>query len=205
MARLKRTKSELKRQRELLKRFQRYLPTLQLKKQQLQAEVRRVELEREAVEHQLSHLNREVRDWVALFAEQLPLASWIKVKNLSFGHQHIAGVDVPTLERLELIEDVPQRANKPVWSDDGLRVLRERVELNVKIRVLRIQEERISQELRTTNQRVNLFEKIKIPECRENIRIIRIALGDEEVAAVARAKMAKSQSPNEADESEDAA
>ncbi|MCX5669743.1 MAG: hypothetical protein NTU94_00260, partial [Planctomycetota bacterium] len=40
-------------------------------------------------------------------------------------------------------------------------------------------------------QRVNLFEKIKIPEAREAIRVIRIRLGDEMTAAVGRAKIAK--------------
>ena len=49
----------------------------------------------------------------------------------------------------------------------------------------------LTQELTTTSQRVNLFEKVKIPECRENIRIIRIHLGDEQTAAVARGKLAK--------------
>ncbi|MCD4823228.1 MAG: hypothetical protein K8S55_01360 [Phycisphaerae bacterium] len=40
-------------------------------------------------------------------------------------------------------------------------------------------------------QRVNLFEKVKIPESLEAIRRIRIHLGDEMTAAVGRAKIAK--------------
>jgi V/A-type H+-transporting ATPase subunit D len=38
---------------------------------------------------------------------------------------------------------------------------------------------------------VNLFEKVKIPESREHIRVIRIFLGDQQTAEVARAKIAK--------------
>jgi hypothetical protein len=38
---------------------------------------------------------------------------------------------------------------------------------------------------------VNLFEKVKIPEAQEAIRVIRIKLGDEMTAAVGRAKIAK--------------
>ena len=38
-----------------------------------------------------------------------------------------------------------------------------------------------------------MFEKVKIPEAREAIRVIRIKLGDEMTAAVGRAKIAKSQ------------
>lgn len=188
---LKRTKSELKNQRESLKRYQRYLPTLQLKKQQLQAEVRRVELEHAAVEKELEQKRRERQSWIGVFAEDRPLADWLEVKKLSIGQQHIAGVDVPVLESFELNEILPDRFSEPVWVDDGLRELKHAVELEVKLALLKEQEALLEQELRTTSQRVNLFEKIKIPECKENIRIIRIALGDEQVAAVARGKLAK--------------
>jgi len=57
--------------------------------------------------------------------------------------------------------------------------------------VLERQEQLLQEELRTTTQRVNLFEKVKIPECEENIRQIQIYLGDQQTAAVGRAKIAK--------------
>ena len=56
------------------------------------------------------------------------------------------------------------------------------------------QRKRVAEELRVTAQRVNLFEKVKIPECRENIRVIKIFLGDEQTASVARGKIAKKRS-----------
>ncbi len=49
----------------------------------------------------------------------------------------------------------------------------------------------LEHELRIATQRVNLFEKIKIPECKENIRLIRIYLGDQQTNAVGRSKIAK--------------
>ena len=49
----------------------------------------------------------------------------------------------------------------------------------------------LSTELRTTSQRVNLFEKVKIPEAKNNIRVIGIFLGDQQTAAVVRGKIAK--------------
>ena len=64
----------------------------------------------------------------------------------------------------------------------------------------------ITAELTTTSQRVNLVEKVKIPDCRENIRIIKIAIGDEQTAAVTRGKIAKSRAPEaQAQDGEDAA
>ena len=71
--------------------------------------------------------------------------------------------------------------------------------------VLEEQRRRIAEELRTTSQRVNLFEKVKIPACMENIRVIKIAIGDEQTAAVTRGKIAKSRAPESHKGEEDAA
>jgi V/A-type H+-transporting ATPase subunit D len=191
MPRLKRTKSELKVQRENLRRYQRFLPTLQLKKQQLQAEVRRVEHERDEMRAERDKHRRERQNWVALFADAPPLCDWLHVKRLDLGTQHIAGVDVPVIKAFELEERVPDRLEQAVWTDEGLQTLRTEIEFRLNLHVLDQQEELLNEELRTTSQRVNLFEKIKIPQCRDNIRVIRIALGDEQVAGVARSKIAK--------------
>ena len=49
----------------------------------------------------------------------------------------------------------------------------------------------IEQELRVVSQRVNLFEKVKIPEALENIRKINIYIGDQMTNSVGRSKIAK--------------
>ena len=43
----------------------------------------------------------------------------------------------------------------------------------------------------TKDENLPLFEKVKIPEARENIRRIQIYLGDQQTAAVVRGKIAK--------------
>jgi V/A-type H+-transporting ATPase subunit D len=77
------------------------------------------------------------------------------------------------------------------WIDDGLEMLKELIALQEAHKILEEQYRLLAKELRTTTQRVNLFEKVKIPECKENIRNIRIYLGDLDTAAVARSKIAK--------------
>ena len=59
------------------------------------------------------------------------------------------------------------------------------------IKTLQEQMDLLGKELRTTSQRVNLFEKVKIPEAKENIRRISIYLGDQDTSAVVRGKIAK--------------
>ena len=76
-------------------------------------------------------------------------------------------------------------------STSGVDALKTLVEYDARLRILDEQLRRLGDELRTTTQRVNLFEKVKIPETKEHIRTIRIYLGDQQTAAVVRGKIAK--------------
>ena len=111
--------------------------------------------------------------------------------------------DEPVVEPRILLHDAskdygnPAADNMLIHGDNLLALKAERT-------VLARQRELVTQELNTTSQRVNLFEKVKIPECRENIRIIKIAIGDEQTASVTRGKIAKGRS-KPASEEEDAA
>jgi len=75
--------------------------------------------------------------------------------------------------------------------DAAIEELRRMLLLDLEDDVLAEQVGLLAAELRTTSQRVNLFEKVKIPETLENIRKIRIYLGDQQVAQVVRGKIAK--------------
>jgi V/A-type H+-transporting ATPase subunit D len=63
--------------------------------------------------------------------------------------------------------------------------------LDLEARILEEQQRRLEKELRITTQRVNLFEKVKIPETKGSIKKIRVYLGDQQTAAVVRGKIAK--------------
>jgi V/A-type H+-transporting ATPase subunit D len=194
MAKIKHTKNELKHQRDALKRFQRYLPTLQLKKQQLQLEVRRLEAEIVSKEDEERKARDDLASWVKLFSEDVDLEAYLKLEAVELDEGNIAGVSIPLVESVRFDRSVPDLFHTPAWLDDGLDVLEQLLRLRVELLVLREQHRLVQEELRTTNQRVNLFEKVKIPEARENIRVIRIFLGDQQTAAVVRSKIAKGKS-----------
>ncbi len=191
MAKIKLTKNELKAQRDDLTRFRRFLPTLQLKKQSLQAEVRR--LARELAERRKAEerARNEIESWVRLFAEPFDFAPFLVLDEVRLGQGNIVGVAIPVLEAAVFTARLPDPYASPGWSDEGVLALRRLVLLRLEREVLRLQHALLGEELRTTTQRVNLFEKVKIPECRERIRRIQIFLGDQQTAAVARAKLAK--------------
>ncbi len=194
---VKLTKNELKVQKDRLKQFQRYLPTLQLKKQQLQAVVMQVTAQLEQVARQRQAAVAGLDDWVAVFAEndsfpaEKRLGALIRPRHVVCGEQNIAGVTVPVFQELSFEDIRYDVADYPLWVDTAAVRLREIARLDALEKTLRRQVELLERELRATAQRVNLFEKVKIPEAKENIRVIGIYLGDQQTSAVVRGKIAK--------------
>ena len=191
MAKVKLTKNAQKAERDALKRFQRYLPTLQLKKQQLQMEMRGLQARVDAKREEEETLRADMESWVKLFTEPVDWSLYLKVTDVIQGEGNIAGVAIPTFEKVIFERKIPDLFDTPVWIDSGIRALQDLISLRLERRVIEEQYRLLSEELRTTNQRVNLFEKVKIPEAKENIRTIRIFLGDQQTAGVARSKIAK--------------
>ena len=194
---VKLTRNELKVQKDRLKQFQRYLPTLQLKKQQLQAVVMQVTAQLEQVARQRQAAVAGLDDWVAVFAEndsfpaEKRLDALIRPRHVVCGEQNIAGVTVPVFQELSFEDIRYDVADYPLWVDTAAVRLREIARLDALEKTLRRQVELLERELRATAQRVNLFEKVKIPEAKENIRVIGIYLGDQQTSAVVRGKIAK--------------
>jgi V/A-type H+-transporting ATPase subunit D len=196
MAKIKLTKNELKKQKDSLKMFKRYLPTLQLKKQQLQMEIRAIEGRQRELGAARDALRVEFMRWIAVFSEGdaardadgLPLLAVDEVKTEK---GNIAGVEIPIFRAATFRMREYDLFSTPLWVDSALDRLSRMMTLDLEIRVLEEQTEKLRHEFRITTQRVNLFEKIKIPEAAENIRRIGIYLGDQQVAQVVRGKIAK--------------
>ncbi len=194
---VKLTKNELKVQKDHLKQYRRYLPTLQLKKQQLQSVIMQVIAELESKEAEREKMVGDLDDWIAVFAENTIFDEDKKLEELIHPDQvlvtteNIAGVKVPSFKELTFQEITYQVEDYPLWVDTAIIKLREIARLDALVSTLRKQVELLNKELRTTSQRVNLFEKVKIPEAKENIRMIGVYLGDQQTAAVVRGKISK--------------
>jgi V/A-type H+-transporting ATPase subunit D len=64
----------------------------------------------------------------------------------------------------------------PTWVEAAVDLVKRLLEAREGLRLWIAQELALDLELRKVTQRVNLFEKVKIPAARESIRVIRIAL-----------------------------
>ncbi len=191
MSKVKLTKSELKRQKDALARFYRYLPILELKKQQLQVELNRILRAIEEEREKIAGFLRGLERWIGVFAEDLPLSEWLTVEKVFLREGNIAGVAIPVCERVEFKKSEYDFFTTPLWVDAGIDSLKQMLLFKVRLWVLEKQEELVREELKIITQRVNLFEKVKIPQLEENIRKIKIHLGDVFTAEVVRGKIAK--------------
>ena len=194
---IKLTKNEQKVQKDLLKQYQRYLPTLQLKKQQLQQVIMTTRAELAQKEAERVQMIGNLDDWVAVFAENAIfdedkcIDTLVQPETVICRNENIAGVTVPKFEELKFKDVEYDVDDYPLWVDTALVKLREIARLDALVSTLRQQEALLEKELRSTSQRVNLFEKVKIPEAKENIRVIGVYLGDQQTAAVVRGKISK--------------
>ena len=190
---LKLTRPELKRQRDAKARFERYLPMLKLKQQQLQLTIRQIDQQRQdAIREEESARQRfEAYQSVLNDVAGVDVQALAEIKEIKTSDMNIAGVTIPVFEGVTFPETNYSLFATPAWVDVTIADLREVNKRRAKLQVLLRQHELLQKELTKIIQRVNLFEKVKIPEAKENIRRIRIQLGDEMASAVGRAKIAK--------------
>jgi len=192
MAKIKLTKNEQKKQKDSLKRFQRYLPTLMLKKQQLQAEIRLVDNHMAEMTALKEQRDASLKKWIAVFGEEGVFTTDIlRITKLVAGEGNVAGVSIPVFEGAEFAVSDYSIVAKPLWIDLALDNMKKTLLLELELQCLAEQQRRLRKELQTTSQRVNLFEKIKIPEAKANIKKIAVYLGDQQTAAVVRGKISK--------------
>ena len=192
MAKIKLTKNELKVQKDALKMYRRYLPTLTLKKQQLQSEIRTIEDKAKAVRKEREDLEFGFREWIAVFSEMDAFPKGIiTVSNIRKGKGNIAGVDIPTFEGADFKRGDYDLYETPLWVDIAANHMEKAMSLDLEAEVLDEQVRLLEIELLSTSQRVNLFEKVKIPETEENIKKISIYMADQQVSAVVRSKISK--------------
>lgn len=165
------------------------LPTLQAKEAALRLEVKkardevkktREELERKKVE--LAEINRL---WPE-FPQQL-----LSVSEVAIDMRKIAGVQVPVFRQVNFIIKPFSLFTNPGWIVEGLRLLKESAIIQIKIRIFQRQADVLEYARKKTTQKVNLYEKVQIPEYRDAILRIKRYLEDEENLAKSAQKILK--------------
>ncbi len=190
---IKLTRTELKLQRDALSRYERFLPTLKLKQQQIQTSIVAVRQAQRSVSARAVEAQQRVAGYERVFNDLggIPVRSLATPEKILKTTRSIAGIKIPSFESVHFTQADYSLFGTAPWVDRALQDLCEVNRLKAELDVIQEGLDLLQRELKKVMQRVNLFEKIKIPETQDNIRHIRIAVGDQMTAAVARAKIAK--------------
>ena len=194
MAEIKLTKNELRAQQNRLILLLKYLPTLQLKKALLELEVgeARAEIAKAAGEYTAE--KQITDDFAAVLTDRLsfPIDAAVSILEVKKRYENIAGVEVPYLDAIEFRPFTYALFDTPAWVDGALNHLKKLATGKITLEIAQAKKRALERELREVSIRVNLFEKVLIPRAQANIKKIKVFLGDQLLAAVSRAKVAKS-------------
>lgn len=184
---------ELRIQQLKLEQLRKYLPTLQMKKSMLQLEVSNAALE---IDRLISHLEikqEKVQKYAQLFADPSfdRLVGATQIQNKEVLYDNIAGITIPKLGEIDFEKPQYSLFDTPLWFESVLNDIRDLIIARERVQVSKQKKQVLERELKEVSVRVNLFEKILIPRARGNIRKIKIFLGDQQLAAVSQAKIAK--------------
>ena len=146
-----------------------------------------------ACQTQVELITQQTEAFAGLLSEQtsVDLQHVAKVAKIDRTYENIAGVEVPQLHALEFAPVVYPLFDTPAWVDGVVHTLRGLTEARVRLLIAKEKMDALAHELRQVSIRVNLFEKVLIPRALRNIKKIRVFLGDQELSAVGRAKVAK--------------
>ena len=193
MPKIKLTKTELRFHQHRLAQLEKYLPTLQLKKSLLQVEVNRADAEVQTLAHHFDVCVEKVELFAALLTapQNFVLDESIRVQEVKVERENIAGVELPVFEKVTYEPLIYSLFATPLWMESAISHIQELILFREKKRVAIQRKEALEKELREVSIRVNLFEKILIPRAQHYIKKIMVFLGDQQLAAVCRAKVAK--------------
>jgi V/A-type H+-transporting ATPase subunit D len=154
------------------------LPTLQAKEAALRLEVRKAKDEVHRVEENLKKITPRIERTYALWNEYP--ADILSIKNVVIEIKKIAGVKTPILERIDFSIDKFSLFNLPAWVPSGLELLKEMVLLHIEKQIAEKKVSILEYARKKTTQKVNLYEKVQIPDYKESILKIKRFLEDKE-------------------------
>ena len=192
MAKVSLSKASLQKERDNLKLYERILPSLDLKRMQLTGELARAR-------RQLWQDREESQRVARLIAEQLPmlanreidLSGLVKVAAIHVDEENVVGVKLPRLKEVEVAVQNYSLLAKPHWVDVYIEQFKEMLHLLAQVKISQKRVDVLVGAVRRITQRVNLFDKILIPDTKKNIKRVQIFLADMERAATVRSKIAK--------------
>lgn len=164
------------------------LPTLKSKETALRLEVKKISDRLINIKDKLDKVYRQMEEIEKFWVEFPDIVS---IKDASIRIKNIAGVKIPLLENIEFELADFSLLHQEAWIPAGIEKLKEIIRLKIEIEVVQKQFEVLSYARKKTTQKVNLYEKVQIPEFRDAIRKVKRFLEDKENLEKAAQKIVK--------------
>src|SRR5215813_2311857 len=192
MAAITLSKSSLQQQRNRLGLFQRFLPSLELKRQQLTAEYQKAQQVLAEAERGADHASHLLSALLPILgSSSMKLSGLVRLRRIDVVEEDVLGLRLPTLRGAEFEVANYSLLATPFWIEALVTCLKEVITYRIRLQVYRQRVTRMHAAVRRVTQRVNLFEKVLIPNAKQSIARIQIFLSDVERAAVVTSKIAK--------------
>jgi len=165
------------------------LPTLIAKESALRLEVKKAREQSEVIELELKKYYAAQEENYRLWSE-IP-GELLKVTDVDIEVKKIAGVKTPVLRHVRFDVSRYSAFSQAAWVPSGIEMLKELVSLKINLELARKKVQILEYARKKTTQKVNLYEKVQIPEYKEAIRKIKRFLEDEENLSKSSQKILK--------------
>lgn len=189
---IKLNKASLSLEQRNLKNYRRFLPSLELKRKKLLSERNRNDTQIKELNQKEKSLENSIQEDLPMIAGAMDrISKFLQIQDILITEENIVGVKLPVLKSIVFKPIDYVYFNTPQWFEKLIHVLHEKIELQIRMRLVLKRQLLLAKSIQTVTQRKNLFEKVLIPKSLNNIRLIQIFLADNERAAVVRSKIAK--------------
>jgi V/A-type H+-transporting ATPase subunit D len=165
------------------------LPTLQAKESALRVEVKKAQEQVKAIQRRLEEKDRELEKTYRLWPE-FP-EGLVSISDIVLDIKKIAGVKTPIFEKAMFDIKPYSLLNNPSWIPEGVELLKAAAALRVEKMVAEKKVAILEFARKKTTQKVNLYEKVQIPEYNNAILSIKRFLEDQENLAKSSQKILK--------------
>ncbi len=167
----------------------RAVPILKNKEAALRAEVKRARDHAQELDERLQTQMTDYEGIARLWGEFDP--ALVSIAEVQLSVQKIAGIPTPVLEDIRFEVQEFSLFNKPYWFAQGMDILKKLAALTIEREVFLRKMHLLEYARKKTTQKLNLYEKVQIPDYEDAILKIKRFLEDEENLSKSAQKIVK--------------
>lgn len=164
------------------------LPTLKSKEAALRLEVRKITAEIDLLKEEYEMIVKENQNYNGFWTE---FPKIVKIRNIISEQKNIAGVRVAILNKIDFALEQISLFNMPSWIRLAIGMFERLMTIQIRIEMTEARLNALAYARKKTTQKVNLYEKVQIPEYRMAIIKIKRYMEDEDNLSKSSQKIVK--------------